>query len=71
MLNFGNRPSVSGKKRTMEIHFFNFDYDLYDKTIKVSFLSKIREEKKFDSIESLKVQLEVDKEFCYELEKNI
>ena len=71
MLNFGNRPSVSGKKRTMEIHFFNFDYNLYDKIIKVSFLSKIREEKKFDSIESLKVQLEVDKEFCYELEKNI
>jgi len=71
MLNFGNRPSVSGKKRTMEIHFFNFDYNLYDKIIKVSFLSKIREEKKFDSIESLKVQLEVDKKFCYELEKNI
>ena len=51
--------------------WYPFDYNLYDKIIKVSFLSKIREEKKFDSIESLKVQLEVDKEFCYELEKNI
>ena len=72
MLNFGNRPSISASiTRTIEVHFFNFNENLYNKTIKISFLSKIRDEKKFDSIESLKAQLINDKEFCYRLEKTI
>ena len=69
MLNFGVRPSVSSKKHTIEIHFFNFDENIYDETINISFHVKIRDEKKFDSLESLRKQLEIDKKFCYELEK--
>ena len=69
MLNFGNRPSVKSKKETIEVHFFNFNENIYNETIKIYFHIKIRDEKKFDSIESLITQLKVDKEFCYELEK--
>lgn len=70
MLNFGNRPSVKNNKQTIEVHFFNFNENIYNQTIKINFHSKIRDEKKFDSIESLKAQLKIDKEFCHELEKN-
>ena len=70
MLNFGNRPSVKNNTQTIEVHFFNFNENIYNQTIKINFHSKIRDEKKFDSIESLKAQLEIDKEFCHELEKN-
>jgi len=69
MLNFGIRPSVSSKKQTIEIHFFNFNENIYDETINISFHIKIRDEKKFDSLESLRTQLKIDKKFCYELEK--
>jgi len=69
MLNFGIRPSVSSKKHTIEIHFFNFDKNIYNETINISFHVKIRDEKKFDSLESLRSQLKIDKKFCYELEK--
>ena len=68
MLNFGIRPSLLIKKKTIEVHFFNFNQNIYDETIKISFHSKIRDEKKFDSLESLKSQLNLDRKFCYELE---
>ena len=70
MLNFGVRPSLSVKKKTIEVHFFNFDENIYNQAIKINFHSKIRDEKKFESIESLITQLKIDKEFCRELEKN-
>ena len=69
MLNFGVRPSLSVMKETIEIHFFNFNQNIYDEAIKISFHAKIRDEKKFDSLESLKSQLKLDRKFCYELEK--
>ena len=69
MLNFGVRPSLSIKKKTIEVHFFDFDQNIYDQIIKISFHAKIRDEKKFDSLESLKSQLKLDKKFCHELEK--
>jgi len=68
MLNFGIRPSLLIKKKTIEVHFFNFNQNIYDETIKISFHSKIRDEKKFDSLKSLKSQLNLDRKFCYELE---
>lgn len=63
MMNIGNRPTVSGKKQTIEIHFFNFNKKLYNKKITINFILFIRKEQKFDSVEKLAEQLNKDKEF--------
>ena len=54
MMNIGNRPTVAGKKTTIEVHFFDFNKNLYEQTIALDIHVKIREENKFDSLESLK-----------------
>lgn len=62
MMNIGTNPTVDGSKESIEVHFFEFDSDLYDKTLKVEFLSRLRDEQKFESIDALKAQLNHDKE---------
>ena len=62
MMNIGNRPTVNGQHQTIETHFFDFNADLYDKTLTISLLYFIREEKKFDSVNNLIIQLKKDKE---------
>lgn len=61
MLNIGWRPTVDGKSRSIEVHIFDFDGDIYNERIQISFVKRLRNEKKFDGIESLKSQLLVDK----------
>jgi len=55
--NIGKRPTVNDRGELLEVNIFDFDGDLYGKEIQVSLLKFIREEKKFDSIESLKEQM--------------
>ena len=63
MCNVGCRPTVSsGNHRTIETHIFDFDEDIYGLDIKVTFMEKIRDEVKFESLEALRSQLEKDKE---------
>ena len=57
MLNIGNRPTVNGTKKTVEANLFDFQGDLYDKQITIYIKAFLREEKKFDGLESLKQQL--------------
>ncbi|MEQ8924724.1 MAG: bifunctional riboflavin kinase/FAD synthetase [Fulvivirga sp.] len=64
MMNIGYRPTVNGKTKTIEVHIFDFDKDIYGESLKVSFKKMIREEKKFEDIESLKFQLELDKKIA-------
>ena len=65
MCNIGHRPTIaSGNARTIETNIFGFDEDIYGLDIEVSFLSKIRDEVRFDSLEELKVQLESDRDAC-------
>ena len=64
MMNIGIRPTLEGENQTLEVHLFDCESDLYNKKLRISFLQKIREEQKFDSIEELKNQLEKDKEIC-------
>ncbi|MGB0828398.1 MAG: riboflavin kinase, partial [Flavobacteriaceae bacterium] len=52
------------ENQTLEVHLFECESDLYNKELRLSFLEKIREEQKFDSLEELKIQLEKDKEIC-------
>jgi riboflavin kinase/FMN adenylyltransferase len=61
MMNIGTRPTVDGVTQTIEIHFFDFNQDLYNQKITVSLLKRMRAEQKFESLEALKNQLGIDK----------
>lgn len=67
MMNVGKRPTVSGKQIQTEIYFFDFDGDLYGNKLKIELLEKIRDEQKYDSLESLGNQLSIDQKSCQKL----
>lgn len=64
MMNIGFNPTVNGKTKSIEIHFFDFEGDLYSKKIQIQLLDRIRDEVKFENIEKLKEQLLKDKTFA-------
>ena len=53
--NMGIRPTVGGSNPVLEVHLFNFDQDIYSKRLTVQFVNKIREEKKFENLDMLKI----------------
>ncbi|WP_299582503.1 bifunctional riboflavin kinase/FAD synthetase [uncultured Sunxiuqinia sp.] len=63
MLNIGTRPTINknADHRSIEVHIFDFDKDVYGQQLELKFIKKIREEQKFGSIEGLRSQLEEDK----------
>lgn len=62
MCNIGTRPTVAdSSERTIETYILDFDEDIYGLDLKIKFVGKIRDEKKFTSLEMLKGQLERDK----------
>ena len=61
MLNIGVRPTLSGQKTSIEVHLFDFNKNLYTKQITLFFIDKLRDEKKFNSLNDLKYQLLNDK----------
>lgn len=63
MLNIGSRPTVNNNAdhRSIEVHIFDFESDIYGNPIEIVFFKKLREEKKFDSLDALKDQLAKDK----------
>lgn len=69
MMNIGTRPTVDGSHRMIEVHLFDFDEDIYSRHLKVWLHHFIREEQKFNGIESLKEQLHKDKQQSLELLK--
>ena len=60
MMNIGMNPTVNGTKKTIESHFFNFNNDIYNQTLKIEFVARLRDEQKFESVELLKKQLKLD-----------
>lgn len=64
MSNIGLRPSVDGTTRLLETHLFGFEGDLYGKEIEVHLVRKIRDERRFASIDELREQLQRDAEEC-------
>lgn len=62
MMNIGFNPTVEGREETIEVHFFNFNKNIYNKTIQIDLLHRLRDEQKFESVEALKNQLLKDKE---------
>ena len=61
MMSIGFRPTVDGKKRVIEVNIFDFDKEIYDETLKVFVKKYLREEIKFDGLESLVKQIDQDK----------
>jgi len=66
MMNIGIRPTVNenadSSNKKLEINIFDFDQDIYGQIVKVNTISRIRDEVKFESVESLAAQLADDKE---------
>ncbi|MEN8776764.1 MAG: bifunctional riboflavin kinase/FAD synthetase [Polaribacter sp.] len=60
MMNIGNRPTVNGNYQTIEVHFFDFNQDLYGKKLTIELLYFLRNEEKFDSLDALIHQLKED-----------
>lgn len=68
MTYIGKKPTVNDvDTENIEVHIFDFDGDIYDKEIKVRFVSRIRAEKKFDNLDALKEQLEIDEKRIREI----
>ena len=68
MCNIGCRPTVaSGNARTIETNIFGFDEDIYGLDMNVTFIAKIRDEIRFDSLDALRRQLEIDRDHCLSL----
>lgn len=68
MCNIGCRPTVSeGNARTIETNIFGFDEDIYGLDMTISFVEKIRDEIRFDSLEELRKQLDKDRDTCLTL----
>jgi riboflavin kinase/FMN adenylyltransferase len=70
MTNVGVRPSVDGSKRLLETHLFGFEGLLYGLTLRVELLEKIRDERKFSSVDELREQIAKDSEKVKELMAN-
>jgi len=58
--NVGIRPTVNGTQARLEVHLFDFSRDIYGAHVHVDFLHKIRPERRFDSLQDLVKQIELD-----------
>ncbi|TRO64501.1 bifunctional riboflavin kinase/FAD synthetase [Christiangramia sabulilitoris] len=63
MMNIGTNPTVGGKQKTIEANFFELDKDLYGMKLELELLVRIRDEKKFDSVDDLKIAMKQDRAF--------
>ena len=63
-MNIGLNPTVNGEDLSIEVHFLDFDSDIYDTEITISVIERIRDEQKFTSIDLLKSQIQKDKNFA-------
>ncbi|MGB5554079.1 MAG: bifunctional riboflavin kinase/FAD synthetase [Flavobacteriaceae bacterium] len=74
MMNIGFNPTVSEdttdnieNSKRIEVHFFDFKDDLYDQKIQIQVLHRLRDERKFESIDALKKQLKIDRQHAHDL----
>lgn len=65
MLNIGTRPTLhNGERISIEVHIFDYSGNLYDKLLSVAFISRLREEREYGTVEELKEQLAKDEARC-------
>lgn len=61
MTYIGKKPTINdGSDENIEVHIFDFDKDIYEQDVKIRFVKRIRDERKFDSLEELKKQIAID-----------
>lgn len=72
MMDIGSRPTFGGSQLSLEVNIIGFHGNLYDKQVKVQFVSRVRDNRKFDSTDSLAEQLRKDQEYIIDkLNKDI
>jgi len=64
MLYIGDRPTVQGSKKVIEVNIFDFDKEIYDEQIQVKLIKYIRGDRKFDSLDALKLSIQQDEINC-------
>jgi riboflavin kinase/FMN adenylyltransferase len=64
IMNIGNRPTLDGGYQTIEVHFLDFNANLYNKSLTIELLYFLRDEKKFNSIENLILQIRNDEQIA-------
>ena len=65
VVNFGKKPTIgTNLEPVVEAHILNFDKNIYNTDIEIKFIKKIRDEKKFNSLEELKEQINKDIKEC-------
>ena len=62
MMNIGKNPTVDGTTKSIEIHFFDFEDNLYNEKLKIEMLTRLRNESKYETVDLLRQQLQRDKE---------
>ena len=67
IMNIGFRPTVNGKSRTIEVHLLDFKDDVYGDNIQVCMIRRLRDEKKFSSIDALIEQIKLDEKKAREV----
>lgn len=60
MMNIGTRPTFDGHQTTLEVHVLRLHENLYGRQLTISFVERLRDEHRFDTIEELKAQLQND-----------
>ncbi|HLU80982.1 MAG TPA: bifunctional riboflavin kinase/FAD synthetase [Flavobacteriaceae bacterium] len=71
MMSIGTNPTVGlNNPRSIETHFFDFDANLYEQTLQIDLLAKIREEQKFDTLQQLSDAMEKDREYSHKFIRN-
>jgi len=60
MTNIGKRPTFGINERNIEVFLLNYTGDIYNKTLKIGIVTRLRDEKRFDTVDDLKKQIEED-----------
>ena len=62
IVSLGTRPTINGTDPLLEVHVFDFDGDLYGRYLDVDFVQRLRDEKRFESLDALVAQMDADSE---------
>ena len=64
MMNIGTKPTFDTTMPSIEVHFLDWNGNLYGQAVQVELLKWVREERKFSSVEELQTQIQADEQYC-------
>jgi riboflavin kinase/FMN adenylyltransferase len=64
MVNIGTKPTFNAAMPSIEVHFLDWNGDLYGQAVQVELLKWVREERKFNTVEELQTQIQADEQYC-------